>query len=81
MSEIPHNNDEGSDATKHADGWTEHRGGEMPATSDRPIHVRYRNGAISETILARQRRWNAWPADVGDSDWDIVAWKFSDPTK
>ena len=62
-------------------GWSDHHGGEMPATGDRRVLIRYRNGVVSEPILARERRWMAWPADLGDSDWDIVAWTFSDPIK
>ncbi len=53
----------------------------MPATGERLICVRYRNGITSEPIVAHKRRWQSWPAEIGASDWDIVAWKFIDPSR
>ena len=82
LSNEPSNGDAGPEVAPAPSGaWTDHRGGEMPATGDKRVRVRYRNGVVSEPILARERRWMAWPADLGDSDWDIVAWTFSDPIK
>lgn len=58
-----------------ADEWSEHTGGRRPLPAHQKIKVRYRNGCESDTILACERRWESWPAGLGDSDWDIVAWK------
>mgnify|MGYP000114837713 CR=1 FL=1 len=55
------------------EGWNRHSGGACPVAPDQKVKVRYRNGVESDTILARERRWEAWP-DVGESGWDIVGW-------
>ena len=57
--------------------WTDHSGGPCPIPSDRKVVVRYRNGVQSPQITARERRWGAWPSDIGNTDWDIVAWRLS----
>lgn len=54
--------------------WQPHVGDPRPVPPDQEIRVRYRNGVESDAILARERRWEAWPADIGKSDWDIVGW-------
>ncbi len=36
------------------------------------VFVKYRNGVCPDERTAKYRRWKAWPADVGDSDWEIV---------
>jgi hypothetical protein len=59
------------------EAWSDHRGGPCPVGGDKKIVVRYRNGIQSPEIAARERRWEAWPRDIGDSDWDIVAWRLS----
>lgn len=41
------------------------------------VLVRYRNGQESDAIEARERRWEAWPREVGETDWDIVAWQMA----
>ena len=51
-----------------------HDGGPMPVPPETKVRVRYRNGSESRTIYARQRRWAAWPTEIRESDWDIVAW-------
>ena len=51
-----------------------HDGGLMPVAPDTKVRVRYRNGQETPTIYARQRRWTAWPNEIGESDWDIVGW-------
>lgn len=58
------------------EGWSKHRGGACPVAPDQKVVVRYRNGDLSPKITARERRWEVWPRDIGDSDWDIVAWKL-----
>jgi hypothetical protein len=55
-------------------GWQSHRGGSCPVAPDTKVQVRYRNGVVSDTIPASQRRWEAW-RDLGDTDWDIVQWR------
>lgn len=55
--------------------WMPHEGGPMPARADNLVEVTYRNGVISEPVPAKQRRWEAWPQDVGETDWDIIAWR------
>lgn len=57
-------------------GWNEHDGKSCPVAPDQKVKVRYRNGVESETILAREERWEAWPPEVGESDWDIVNWRL-----
>ena len=59
------------------DCWNEHRGGTCPVAAERKVVVRYRNGIQSPEIVARERRWEAWPVSFGDSDWDIVAWRLT----
>jgi hypothetical protein len=54
--------------------WNDHQGGPCPLAAERKVIVRYRNGVESPELAARERRWESWPRDVGDSDWDIVAW-------
>jgi hypothetical protein len=55
-------------------GWQMHRGNICPVPTETKIQVRYRNGAVSDTIPAGQRRWEKW-RDLGETDWDIVAWR------
>ena len=81
LSDEPNKGDEAAKADGLEGGWTVHRGGEMPAIGDRNVCVRYRNGIVSEPVAPHQRRWKSWSVDIGDSDWDIVAWKYSDPLK
>lgn len=57
-----------------APDWVQHNGATCPVAPDQKVKVRYRNGLESDTILARERRWEAWPSDVGESEWDIVEW-------
>lgn len=57
------------------DGWFEHRGGPCPVPPEKEVFVKYRNAISSPKVYAKQRRWEAWPSEVGDSDWDIVEWK------
>lgn len=56
--------------------WNTHRGGPCPVSAQTKVEVRYRNGSVSDELEAGKRRWEAWPADVGESDWDIVAWRL-----
>ena len=55
--------------------WFTHDGRACPVQPDQKVQVRYRNGVESDVILARERRWEAWPSEVGESDWEIVAWR------
>jgi len=78
LSDDQSSSDDRPEAPGQAGGWSDHRGGEMPAIGDREVYVRYRNGVVSEPISAHKRRWKEWSDDVGESDRDIVAWRFSD---
>lgn len=60
--------------------WNHHSGGPCPVAPGTEVLVKYRNGVQSDEILSKQRRWEAWPADIGDSDWDIVEWKLAPRT-
>ncbi len=62
------------------DLWNRHSGGPCPVAPGTEVLVKYRNGVQSDEILSKQRRWEAWPADIGDSDWDIVEWKLAPST-
>jgi hypothetical protein len=42
---------------------------------DQKIWVRYRNGVESDVVAARERRGEAWPVEIGESEWDIIAWR------
>jgi hypothetical protein len=55
--------------------WKAHNGGPMPAPAGQAVQVRYRNGLIVDVEKAEQRRWNSWGEELGESDWDIVAWR------
>ena len=57
--------------------WTKHLGGPCPVSSQTKVQVRYRNGAVCDDVEASKQRWEAWPADVGESEWDIVAWRLA----
>jgi hypothetical protein len=59
--------------------WLVHDGGDVPVRAHVEVQVRFRNGQVSEPVYAAKRRWKAWPADIGDSDWDIVAWRPVEP--
>lgn len=54
--------------------WQSHRGGQCPLPAETKIQVRYRNGVVSDTIQAGQRRWELW-RELGETDWDILAWR------
>jgi hypothetical protein len=56
-------------------GWQHHRGRSCPVPPETKVQVRYRNGEVSDTFMARERRWEAWPRDMGETDWDIIAWR------
>ncbi|HUE79665.1 MAG TPA: hypothetical protein VMN38_08540 [Sphingomicrobium sp.] len=58
------------------ESWADHKGGPCPIATERKVFVRYRNGIQSPEIVAKERRWEAWPVNFGDSDWDIVAWRL-----
>lgn len=55
--------------------WATHEGGSVPVAPDVLVEVRYRIGVVSDPVPAKQRRWESWPADVGQTDWDIVQWR------
>ncbi len=57
------------------EGWHQHDGGRRPVPPQQKLVVRYRNGTVSPEIEAKERRWEAWPAEIGESEWDIVAWR------
>ncbi len=63
------------------DRWNRHSGGPCPVALGTEVVVKYRNGLQSDEILAKQRRWEAWSTDTGDSDWDIVKWKLASGLK
>lgn len=53
----------------------------MPVGPEIWVKVRYRKGHTSRAVRAKMRRWEAWPPDIGESDWDVVGWTIArDPT-
>ena len=46
---------------------------------DVQVQVRYRNGLISGPIPAGARRWEKWTSEIGESDFDIVSWRWVIP--
>lgn len=59
--------------------WRVHDGTEMPVDPRSMVEIRYRNG-ICAVAKAGQRRWIGWPDEIGESGWDIVAWRFTETT-
>ena len=57
--------------------WTPHQGRLCPVEPETLVLIRYRNGQEAGPVKARQRRWPAWPRTIGNSAWDIVAWRKS----
>lgn len=58
------------------EGWFPHAGGPCPVATGQNVRVRYRNGVEAGTIEARERRGEAWGAEIGKSEWDIVEWQI-----
>jgi hypothetical protein len=63
---------------KPGDKWNIHRGGPSPVSPTTKVRIRYRNGVICDEVEAGHRRWERWPADVGEGEWDITAWPADD---
>jgi len=57
--------------------WHPHDGGNQPVPDAMPVIVRFRNGRISGPRDARVWRWRNWPARIGQTDHDIVAWRVA----
>lgn len=55
--------------------WTPHEGGAIPVAAEVLVEVRYRDAVVSDPVRAKQRRWESWPSDLGDTAWDIVQWR------
>ena len=62
-----HQNDEST--------WRRHDGGPAPKTRKTRVIVRYRCGDLSKPIEAGTHRWQSWPAEIGGTAFDIVAWR------
>ena len=60
-------------------GWLNHEGGPAPVAPKRLVVLRYRGGALSQPVEAGTHRWQRWPADMGESAFDIVAWRRAEP--
>jgi hypothetical protein len=58
-----------------ASEWAPHDGGPCPVRPEQRVTVRYRNGIESPVVEARERRWQCWGEQIGESDWDIIAWR------
>jgi hypothetical protein len=52
-----------------------HYGGPATLNPHDLVIVRYRNGEVYGPVECGKRRWKAWPSEIGESDWDIVAWR------
>ena len=56
-------------------GWLDHYGGPAPVVAKTHVILRYRCGTLSQPVEAGSHRWQSWPADMGESAFDIVAWR------
>ena len=60
-------------------GWLKHEGGLAPVVPKTLVVLRYRCGTRSRPVEAGSHRWQSWPADMGESAFDIVAWRRAEP--
>ncbi len=60
--------------------WQVHDGSQMPVGPRMRVNVRYRCGMFSEPIEAGTHRWKSWPPEIGDTAFDIVNWRYAEPT-
>ena len=49
--------------------------GHQPEAGEEPIDIQFRNDQIKRGVKAEQYRWKPWI--WGESDWDIVRWKYA----
>ena len=59
--------------------WLKHEGGPAPVISKTLVVLRYRCGLLSQPVEAGSHRWQGWPTDMGESAFDIVAWRRAEP--
>ena len=60
-------------------GWLNHEGGPAPVAPKTFVVLRYRCGTVSQPVEAGSHGWQSWPADMGESAYDIVAWRHAEP--
>ena len=60
-------------------GWLDHHGGPAPIVAKTRVVLRYRCGLLAQPVEAGSHRWLSWPADMGESAFDIVAWQRAEP--
>ena len=60
-------------------GWLDHDGGPAPVVAKMRVVLRYRCGLLSQPVEAASHRWQSWPVDMGESAFDIVAWRRAEP--
>lgn len=53
--------------------WKRHDGSDCPTESQTAVLIRFRNGQEAGPGPAAHWRWKLW--SIGESDWDIVAWR------
>jgi hypothetical protein len=58
--------------------WFNHSGGPSPLGAKTVVIVRYRCGAGSKPIEAGTHRWQSWPSEIGETAFDIVAWRHAE---
>ena len=53
--------------------WREHGGGDCPTDPQAAVIIRFRNAQEAGPAPAGNWRWPLW--SIGETDWDIVAWR------
>ena len=64
---------------ENAHSWLDHEGGPAPVVAKTRVVLRYRCGLLSQPVEAASHRWQSWPVDMGESAFDIVAWRRAEP--
>ena len=59
--------------------WLDHHGGPAPVVPKTLVVLRYRCGTLSQPVETGSHRWQSWPPDMGESAFDIVAWRRAEP--
>lgn len=55
--------------------WVVHNGGECPIDPKTEIIVKFREGREAGPAPAGNWRWKLW--SVGETEWDIAAWRLA----
>jgi len=55
--------------------WRDHKGEGCPTESQTAVIIRFRNGQEAGPAPAGNWRWQRW--SIGETDWDIVAWRLA----